>query len=148
MRARHVVFVELVRLWAEVRKLRLRRLGAQEPHPRAFLRARFGELQLTAVDEPQAEHRRLRALAALRHVLQPPGAHQVHEQHELVVVGREQEALRAPLDAAQPLALERLQRRVERLQRGDVRRAGLHDRRSLSSRSAGGATPLAAQARQ
>jgi hypothetical protein len=58
----------------------------------------------------------------------------VDQEDELVVVGREQEALRAALDAAEALAFERLQRRVERLQRGDVRGTCLLDRRPLHVR--------------
>ena len=50
------------------------------------------------------------------------------EQDELAVGGREEEALAAALHAAELPALEGLQRRVERLQRRDVRRAGLRDR--------------------
>jgi hypothetical protein len=45
----------------------------------------------------------------------------VDHQHQLVVGGRQQKALRPALDA-QGRALERLQRRVDRLQRGDVGR--------------------------
>ena len=56
-------------------------------------------------------------------VLEPPGAHQMHHQDELAVGGRQQEPLGAPLDAAEALPVERGDRRVERLQRGDVRRA-------------------------
>ena len=56
-------------------------------------------------------------------VAQPAGAHQVHHQHELAVVGREEEPLRPPPRALEAFALERRERRVERLQRRDVRRA-------------------------
>jgi hypothetical protein len=58
----------------------------------------------------------------------------VHHQHELVVVGRQQESLRATLDAAETLAFECLQGRVERLQRRDVGGARLLDRRPLDER--------------
>ena len=50
------------------------------------------------------------------------------EQNELAVLGREEQPLAPPLGACQPTALERRQRRVERLQRGDVRGAGFLDR--------------------
>ena len=124
----------VVGLGAEVRELGLRGLRPQQPDARALLRPGFRELQLAAVDEPQPKHRRLRSLAALRYVLQPAGAHQMHEHDELAVVGRQQEPLRPPFDAPQPLALERLQRRIERLQRGDVGGARLLDRRPLDER--------------
>jgi hypothetical protein len=55
-------------------------------------------------------------------ILEPARGHEVDEEDELAVVGREQEALAAPLGAAEATALERVERRVERLQRGDVRR--------------------------
>ena len=61
-------------------------------------------------------------------VAEPARGHQVDEQHELAVLGREQEPLRPPPRAREPPALERRERRVERLQRRDVRRPGLHDR--------------------
>jgi len=51
----------------------------------------------------------------------------------LVAVGRQEEALRAPLDPPR-LALEFSQRWLERLQRRDVCRAGLLDRRPLDQR--------------
>jgi len=52
----------------------------------------------------------------------------VHHQHELAVRCGQQEALRPPLDV-QRLAFERLERRIDGLQRRDVRRAGMLDRR-------------------
>ena len=106
-------------------------IGPQQPDAGALLRAGLGQLQLAAVDEPQAERRRLRALRAARDVLEPARAHQVHHHDELAVVGRQQEALRAALDAAEALAVERRERRVEGLERRDVRRTGFLDRRSL-----------------
>ena len=65
---------------------------------------------------------------------QPPGAHQVDAQDEVVAVDGEEEVLAAPLRALQPPAVESRQRRVERLQRGDVRGAGLLDRVSRHER--------------
>ena len=52
----------------------------------------------------------------------------MHEQDELAVGGGEEESLAAALRAAEPASLEHLQRRIERLQRGNVRRPGLRDR--------------------
>jgi hypothetical protein len=57
----------------------------------------------------------------------------MHHQDQRAVVVRQQEALRTPLDA-QPLALQRRQRRVDRLQRRDVRRAGALDGRRRDQR--------------
>ena len=45
--------------------------GRRSQTPARFFAPGLGQLQLAAVDEPQPEDRRLRALAALRHVLQP-----------------------------------------------------------------------------
>ena len=75
-----------------------------------------------------SERRRLRPFLAGLEELESPGCHQVDVQHELAVVGGEEQALAAPLDAAQATALERVERRVERLQRRDVRRSRLLDR--------------------
>jgi len=52
----------------------------------------------------------------------------VHHQHELAVAGRQQEALRPALDAERR-PFECLQRRIDRLQRRDVRRPRALDRR-------------------
>jgi hypothetical protein len=52
----------------------------------------------------------------------------VHHQDELAVVGREQEAFRPALDMKR-CALERRQRRIDRLQRRDVCRPRMLDRR-------------------
>ena len=50
------------------------------------------------------------------------------EQDELAVGGREEQPLALAFHAAELPALEGVERRVEGLQRGDVRRAGLRDR--------------------
>ena len=50
------------------------------------------------------------------------------EQHELAVLGGEEEPLRAALGAGKTPTIERRERRVEGLQRRDVRRPGLLDR--------------------
>ena len=55
----------------------------------------------------------------------------MHHQHELAVLGREQEPLGAPFDACEALPDERGERRIERLQRGDMGRAGLLNGASL-----------------
>ena len=67
-------------------------------------------------------------------VAQAPRAHEVHHQHELAVVGGEEEALRPPPRTLQSLALEHGQRWIEGLERGDVRRPGLRDRVALDVR--------------
>ena len=121
---------ERVGLGAEMGELGLDRVGPQQPDAGPLLAARLGEHELAAVGEAQPEHRRLRALRARREVADPAGAHQVHHQRQLAVVGREEQPLRPPPGAREALALERRERRVERLQRGDVSRAGLLDRAS------------------
>jgi hypothetical protein len=52
----------------------------------------------------------------------------VDVEDELVVVRVEEEMLAAPAGAVEPPTFERRERRVVRLQRGDVRRAGSLDR--------------------
>ena len=49
-------------------------------------------------------------------------------KHELAVVRREEQALRASLGPGEPFPLKCREGRVERLQRRDVRRPGLDDR--------------------
>ena len=53
--------------------------------------------------------------------LQPPGRHQVQQQHE-VVLEVEHEQLAAPAHARERLAVDRLERRVEGLQSVDAGR--------------------------
>ena len=118
---------ETERLRAEVLELSLRGFGCQQPHARALLRARLGQDELAAALEAQPERRRLRASLAAAQVAQAPGAHQVHVQDELAVVGRKAVAYGAPLDAGQPPPVERRERRVVRLQRRHVRGPGLLD---------------------
>jgi hypothetical protein len=57
----------------------------------------------------------------------------VHHQHELAVRRRQQEPLRAAFDAER-LAFERRERRIDRLERRDVRRAGALDGRRRDER--------------
>jgi hypothetical protein len=52
----------------------------------------------------------------------------VDVQDEPVVVGGEEEVLAAPASAGEPPSLQRRERRVVGLQRGDVRRPGPLDR--------------------
>jgi hypothetical protein len=53
----------------------------------------------------------------------------VDVEDELAVVRREEQVLAPPPCAGEPAALERVERRVERLQRGDVGGPGARDRR-------------------
>jgi hypothetical protein len=116
------------RLGPEVGELGLRRLWAEEPHSGPLLPRVLGQDQLRAAVELEPEGRRLRALVTDLQVLQPARRHEMDEKHELAVVGRKEEALAAPLGTAKTAAFERRHRRVERLERGDVRGAGLRDR--------------------
>ncbi len=120
--------VDAGRLRAEVRELAFGRVRREKPHAGALPPRVLGEDELRAAGELEGERRDLRPLVAGAQRLQPARRHQVDEEHELAVVGGEEEALAAPLDAAEAPAFERGERRVERLQRRDVRRAGLRDR--------------------
>ena len=85
------------RLGAEVHELRLGLLGREQPDPGTFLLPGFRQHELGATLEAKAEGRRLRPLLSRAEVLQAPGGHQVDEQDELAVIGREEQPLRAPL---------------------------------------------------
>ncbi len=117
------------RLRAQVRKLFVGLLWCEQPDTGALLRARLGEHELAAALEAESEGGRLRAFRAGAEVAQAARGHEVDHQHELAVLGLEQEPLAAPGGAGQASALERLQRRVDRLQRGDVGRPGALDRK-------------------
>ena len=108
----------------------LRRL---EPDAGALLLSGLGEDELASVLEAQPEHRRLRAFFP-GEVAQPAGAHQVDAELELAVRRREEELFAAPPGTLEAPAVELPQRRVERLQRRDVRRPGLLDRRAGDER--------------
>ena len=139
--SRQPLDAEPERLRAEVRELVLRLLGRQQPDAGALLRAGLGEHELPAALEAKAEGGRLRAFLAGAEVAHAAGGHEVDHQHELAVVGLEEEPLAAALRPREAPALERLERRVDRLQRRDVRRAGTLDRKradGLVERSAEG----------
>ena len=123
-----LVGAEAERLRAEVRELGRRPFGREEPDARPLLPRVLRQDELRAACELQPERRCLRAGLARAERLQPAGGHQVHEQHELAVVGREEQPLPAALGPAEPAALELRERRIERLQGRDVRRPGLRDR--------------------
>src|SRR5262249_60284844 len=79
--------------------------------------------------EATGERRGFGALLAELEELQAAGGHQVDEHDELAVVGREEQTLRTPLGACEPTPLQGRERRIERLQRRDVRGSRLHDRK-------------------
>ena len=120
--------VESQRLRSQVGQRLCRLLGRDQPDAGAFLRSCLGENELGAALETEPESGRLGARVSRLEVAKATRGHQVDEQHELAVVGREQETLASPLRADEPSPLESRQRRVERLQGRDVRRAGLFDR--------------------
>src|SRR5205823_12129188 len=95
----------------------------------ALLRPTLGQHELAAALEAEPERGRLRALLPGAEVPQPPRRHQVDQQHELAVIRREEEPLRAALGPGQPPSLERGERRVVRLQCRHVRRPGLRHRK-------------------
>jgi hypothetical protein len=110
------------RLWAE-RGDRL--LGVELPrpqhlHPGGLLGPELAHAQLAPAGQPQQKPRRPVAhRRALGVQLEPPRRHQV-QQHDELVVELEHEQLAAPAHARQLATLERVQRRVERLQRVDA----------------------------
>src|SRR3954453_5114593 len=120
---------EAKRLRAQVLELRLGRLGREQPDARPLLRAAFGEDELPAALEQEPERRRLRALLTGLEVAEAAGRHQVDEQDELAVLRREEKPLGPTIRSREPPAVERGERRIERLQRRDVRRPGLLDRK-------------------
>jgi hypothetical protein len=122
------VRAEAERLGPEVRELRVGGLRRQQPHARALLRPCLGEHELGAALELEPERGRLRPLLARPQVAEATRGHQVHEQDELAVLGREHEPFRPPTSAREPPPVERRQRRIERLQRRDVRRPGFRYR--------------------
>src|SRR3954453_9799342 len=111
-----------------MRELLLGFLAREQPDARALLRARLREDEPGSTLEHELERRRLRPLVAELQQLEPPGGHEVDEQHEVVLLGREEQTLRAALGAGELPTLKRRQGRVERLQRRDVGGAGLDDR--------------------
>ena len=116
------------RLGPDVGELRLGLLGCLEPDAGPLLRPGLREHELAAVLEAKPERRGLRALVAGCKMADAAGAHQVDPQLQLAVVGREEQPLPPPMGALEPPPFELPQRRVERLQRRDVRRPCLQDR--------------------
>ena len=117
-------------------QLGLQLVGPVDADARPLLGASLGEDQLAAVLQSQPERRRLGALRAGLQEADAPGAHQVHVEDELAVVGGEEEVA-APPGPGEPPALEGRERRVERLQGGHVRRPRFGDRdvRAIGSSS-------------
>ncbi len=126
--------VEVERVRPEVAEIFVELRGRHEPDARPFLLPGLGQHELAAVREPRPEHRRLRPLRAGREVAQPAGAHEVDAQDEVVALEREEEVLAAPARALETPPVDRRKRRGERLERGDVRRPGLLDRRARHER--------------
>jgi hypothetical protein len=94
------------------------RLRREQLRPRPLLRAELAQPQLAAVLEPHQDPRG--AVAERRAVveqLQPAGRHQVHEQGHLT--GLDGEHLADPAHPVQFPAGERVERRVERLERDE-----------------------------
>ena len=103
-------------------------LRAQDLDPRALARAELAQAQLVAVGEPDEQPRgAIAQRGALVEELQAPGRHEVHEQGE--VAGEvDHDVLADPPHAGDGGALDRVQRRVEGLQRVDARgERRLHD---------------------
>ena len=96
-------------------------VGGQQLRPGALLGAELAQAQLAAVVEPDQQPRGAVAQRrALVEQLQPAGRHQVDEQRQ--VAGLDDEHLADAPHAVQLAAGERVERRVERLQRDHARR--------------------------
>ena len=95
------------RLRPEVRELGLGRLGREQPDSGALLRAGLGEHELGAALEARRNAGVFGPFSPARRYRRRPARHQVDEQDELAVLGREEQPLRAPLRAGEPAALER-----------------------------------------
>ena len=118
--------------------------GARDPRPAApgvtiQTPARFFLPASVRTSSPPSAKRswnigRVGAFLPGRDVPKAPGAHQVDAEHELAVLGREDEVLPAALGGREAAPLERVGPRIERLQRRDVRRAG-PTRRAHASRA-------------
>ena len=92
------------------------RVRRQQLRPRPLLRPELAQPQLPAVLEADEDARRLVSQRRARvEQLQPPGRHQVDEEHE--VAGLDGQHLADPPDAVELPAREGVERRVERLQR-------------------------------
>src|SRR5207302_6560081 len=105
------------RVGPEVPDLRLRSLGREQPDAGALSPRVLGEHEPRAAGELERERRCLRALLAGLQELQPAGGHQVDDEDELAVLGREEQALAAALRATEATSLQCGERRVEGLQR-------------------------------
>ena len=121
-------------LGAQVGELGLDRLGVVEPHAGPFLRASLGEDESAAVRQEQLEGGLLRLLAVCLEECEPPGGHEVDVQHELAVLGREEEVLATAACSCELSAVESGERGLEGLQGGNVRRSGLLHRRRAHAR--------------
>jgi hypothetical protein len=100
----------------------LERGAAQQLRPSRLVGAELTQAQLaTVVDAHQQPRGTVAQPGALVVELQPAGGHQVHQQRE-IVADVDDHMLADPPHAGDPLAVERRQRRIERLQRVDARR--------------------------
>ena len=117
------------RVRPEMGKLLLGQLRCEQPDAGPLALAGLGQDQPGSTGEAELEGLRRRAALAGREQAQTPGAHQVHHQHQLSVVGGKEQALTASPGTGQAAALERLKRRLGRFQRRQMGRAGMLDRR-------------------
>ena len=114
-------------------------LGREDLDPRGLLacRTRAGAARAPSSMRTSSRDVRSRSAGALVEQLQAPGAHEVHE-HVQVAADVDDEVLADAPHALDRAAVERVQRRVERLERVDARRQRRLDRRARAApRSAG-----------
>ena len=110
--------------------------GAQDLDPRGLLRPELAQAQLAPLPSGDPDEQPRGAVAQRRALvveLQAPRGHQVHEQGE-VAGDVDDDVLAAAPDARRRRAVDRVQRRVERLQRVDARRERGLDRRAAQRR--------------
>ena len=127
--------VEVECVGPEVREIRVELRRRHEPDSGAFLLPRLRQQELVASCEPEPEHGRLRPLRSRCEVAESTRAHEVDAEHELPVLRGKEEVLAAAARALKTASLERRERRVERLQGGDVCGTGFLDRRARDQRS-------------
>src|SRR6266566_3667574 len=118
---------EAQRFRPEVGQLLLGCLRREQPDAGPFLRAGFGEDELGTALEAKAKGRCLWPFFAGSEVAKAPGRHQMDEQYELTVLGREEQPLASSGGTFETPSLQSCQRWIEGLQRCDVRRPGLLD---------------------
>src|ERR671925_342337 len=98
--------IEVEGVRPEVGEVGVELLRRDEPDAGALLPPALREDELVSTGEAHAEHRRLRPLRARGEEAQAAGAHQVDAQHEVALLGREEEVLPAAARSLEATAVE------------------------------------------